>query len=83
MYIEGSEGGEQKMDLKQLRKNTGVKLIKLAETLEISRQQYSNIEKGRGRMNSGRIEKLSIKFNVEPLLILKAWEETKANGKRC
>ena len=70
------------MNLKQLRIETGVKLIKLAETLEISRQQYSNIEKGKGKMNAGRIEKLSNKFNVEPLLILKAWEETKLNGKR-
>ncbi|HEY5524825.1 MAG TPA: helix-turn-helix transcriptional regulator [Clostridium sp.] len=71
------------MDLKELRIDTGVKLIKLAETLEISRQQYSNMEKGKGKMNAGRIEKLSKKFNVEPLLILKAWEETKLNGKRC
>lgn len=71
------------MDLKQLRMDTGVKLIKLAETLEISRQQYSNIEKGKGKMNAGRIEKLSKKFNIEPLLIMKAWEETKTNGKRC
>ncbi|MBU3155147.1 XRE family transcriptional regulator [Clostridium estertheticum] len=71
------------MDLKQLRLDTGIKLMKLAEILEISRQQYSNIEKGKGKMNAGRIEKLSKKFNIEPLLILKAWEETKSNEKRC
>ena len=71
------------MNLKELRIDTGVKLIKLAETLELSRQQYSNMEKGKGKMNAGRIEKLSKKFNVEPLIILKAWEETKSNGKRC
>ncbi|APC41092.1 helix-turn-helix domain-containing protein [Clostridium estertheticum] len=71
------------MDLKQLRLDNGIKLMKLAEILEISRQQYSNIEKGKGKMNAGRIEKLSKKFNIEPLLILKAWEETKSNEKRC
>jgi len=75
--------GDGKMDLKQLREDTGLKLYKVAEYLGITRQQLINIEKGRGVLNSERIEKLSIKFNVEPLEILKAWEETKTNGKGC
>jgi putative transcriptional regulator len=70
------------MDLKQLRMDSGVKLYKVAELLGISRQQLFNIEKGKGNLGSERIEKLSNKYNVEPLEILKAWEETK-DEKRC
>jgi putative transcriptional regulator len=71
------------MNLKQLREDIGLKQYKVAEMLGITRQQLINIEKGRGALTSERIEKLSIKFNVEPLEILKAWEETKNNGKGC
>lgn len=71
------------MNLKQLREDIGLKQYKVAEMLGITRQQLINIEKGKGTLTSERIEKLSIKFNVEPLEILKAWEETKNNGKRC
>lgn len=64
------------MNLEQLIKNSGVKKYKLAEYLGISRQQLRNIENGQCRIDSGKIEVLSKKLNIEPLLILKAWEES-------
>jgi len=63
------------MTLQQLRKESGFKQCKLAEWLGISRVQYRNIEIGISRINSNKIEKLSEKFNVKPIEIIKAWEE--------
>lgn len=71
------------MNLKQLRKDKGVVQYKVAELLGISTQQFINIEKGKGNFGSDRIEKLAVKYQVEPLEIIKAREETIANAKRC
>jgi putative transcriptional regulator len=65
------------MTLRELRKESGLKMYKLAETLNISRQQYRNIESGKYRISSDKVEKLAEKFGKEPLEILKAWEEGK------
>lgn len=73
--------GGEKMNLKQLRKRTGLMQYKVAEMLGISRQQYSNIESGKSNINSEKIKVLAEKFQVDPLLILRAWEESK-NGKK-
>lgn len=69
------------MTLKQLREISGLKQYKLAEYLGISRQQYRNIESGKSTLNSRKIEALAKRFCVEPLEILRAWEEGK-NAKR-
>lgn len=71
------------MNLKQLRKDAGVYQYKMAELLGISKQQFINIEKGKGNFGSDRIEKLAKKYGVDPLEIMKAREETIANAKRC
>lgn len=71
------------MNLKQLRKETGIMQYKVAEMLGISRQHYRNIENGKANLTSDKIEKLSEKFSVEPLTILKAWEESKNGTKGC
>ena len=65
------------MNLRQLREDVGIKQYKVAELLGISRQQLTNIECGKGKLNSEKIEKLAIKFNIQPIVILKAWEESK------
>lgn len=65
------------MTLKQLRQKSGLKQYKIAEHLGISRVQYGNIEKGKSRISSEKIEKLSGLFNEEPMQILRAWEDSK------
>ena len=67
------------MNLKEMRQASGLKQCKIAEILGITRQQYRNLENGKYALSSDKIEKLSEKFSVDPVIILKAWEE----GKKC
>lgn len=47
------------MNLKQLRKESGIKAYKVAEKLDISRVQFNNIENGKYKLDKLKIEKLS------------------------
>jgi putative transcriptional regulator len=51
--------GMERMDLKHLRKESGIKAYKIAERLHISRMQFSNIEKGKCKVDMLKMEKLS------------------------
>lgn len=68
------------MNLKEMGKLSGLKQYKIAEFLGITRQQYNNIEKGKSKIDSDKLEKLSHVFKRDAVEILRAWEESK-NGK--
>lgn len=52
------------MDLKKLRKESGLKVNKIAEVLGVSREHYYQLENGNTKLTNDKIEKLSKLFNV-------------------
>lgn len=67
------------MTLKNIRLESGLKIIYIAKELGISRVQYRNYELGIHKPPIQRIDKLSQLFNRSYEQIEKAWEE----GKKC
>ena len=62
------------MNLKELRKQSGLKAYKIAEQLNISRVQLNNIEKGMTRINEEKVFILSRIYRSDEETIRKAWE---------
>lgn len=52
------------MNLREVRKNSGIKAEKIAEELEISRTQLYNLENGIYKFSDDKIEKLSKIYNL-------------------
>lgn len=52
-------------NLKILRLESGLKAIKVAEILGISRVQLNNLERGVNRISSDKVDKLSELYKVE------------------
>ena len=62
------------MNLKELRKQSGLKAYKIAEKLNISRVQFNNIESGRTKVNEEKVYMLSDIYKRNANDIRKAWE---------
>ena len=62
------------MNLKELRKQSGLKAYKIAEKLNISRVQFNNIESGRTKINEEKVYMLSDIYKRNANDIRKAWE---------
>jgi len=62
------------MDLKCLRKESGIKAYKIAKELNISRVQLNNIENGKIKINEEKIFLLSNIYKKDIDDIKKAWE---------
>ncbi|WP_414632000.1 helix-turn-helix domain-containing protein [Clostridium sp. UBA1056] len=62
------------MDMKQLRKLSGLKTSKVCEELGISRTQLYNLENKVCKMDKLKIEKLSFLYRVTKEEIIKALE---------
>ena len=52
-------------NLKQIRKDSGIKVKKIAEKLNISREHYYNLEKGITPFDLKKLEKLSKLFGID------------------
>lgn len=52
------------MNLKEIRKESGLKVKKIAEVLGISRSHYYQLENGNTKLSDDKIEKLSKLFHV-------------------
>lgn len=64
------------MNLKELRKQSGLKAYKIAEQLNISRVQLNNIEKGMTKISEEKVFILSRIYRADEDTIRKAWEVT-------
>ncbi|ASN68326.1 hypothetical protein 10S11_64 [uncultured Caudovirales phage] len=60
------------MNIKQLRKQSGLKTSKICAELDISRSQLYNLEKNINKMDKLKIEKLSLLYGVTQEEIRKA-----------
>jgi putative transcriptional regulator len=76
-----SKGG-MSMNLKQLRKESGIKAYKVAEKLDISRVQFNNIENGIYNLDMLKIERLSEIYGKSIEEIEMACEVTKDERRR-
>lgn len=70
------------MNLKQLREESGIKAYKIAEKLDISRVQFSNIENGKYKLDKLKIEKLSEVYGKSVNEIEMACEVTRCERRR-
>ncbi|NRT71403.1 helix-turn-helix domain-containing protein [Clostridium beijerinckii] len=70
------------MNLKQLREESGIKAYKIAEKLDISRVQFSNIENGKYKLDKLKIEKLSELYGKSVNEIEMACEVTRCERRR-
>ncbi|MBN1062696.1 MULTISPECIES: helix-turn-helix transcriptional regulator [Clostridium] len=70
------------MNLKELRKESGIKAYIIAEKLDISRVQFNNIEKGKSKLDMLKIEKLSDIYGKSVDEIEKAYEVTRDERRR-
>ncbi|KOC47744.1 hypothetical protein ADU86_03870 [Clostridium botulinum] len=72
------------LTLKDLRNNIeGIYSIttdKVANKLGISREHYTRLEKGVYKLDTLKIEKLSILFKVNEVTIINAWENSRKEG---
>ena len=62
------------MNLKDLRKESGIKAYKIAKELNISRVQLNNIESGKIKVNEEKIFLFSNIYKKDIDDIKKAWE---------
>lgn len=69
------------MTLKQLRIESGMKAYKIAEELNVSREQYGNLEKGIYKLNNLKVEKLCEVFRKSKTEIIQAIGETNINDR--
>lgn len=69
------------MTLEELRYESGIKAYKIAEKLEISREQYRNLEKGLYKLNNFKIEKLCEVFGKDKTEIIQAIGEGNINDR--
>ena len=53
------------MELKQIRKDSGLKVVKIAEVLDITRHHYYDLEKGSTPFSNDKIQKLARLFGVD------------------
>lgn len=53
------------MELKEIRKNSGLKVNKISQVLQISRCHYYALEKGKTKFTNDKIQKLASLFNVD------------------
>jgi putative transcriptional regulator len=70
------------MNLKKLREESGIKAYKVAEKLGISRVQLNNIEKGKCKLDTLKIEKLSEIYGKSINEIELACEVTRGEPRR-
>lgn len=53
------------LKLKQIRKESGIKVVKIAEMLGITRRHYYDLEKGSTPFTNDKIQKLARVFGVD------------------
>lgn len=61
--------------LKKIRISSGLKVNKIANELDISRRHYYNLEDGNTKLNSEKLDKLSVLFKVKKSVLEKIIEE--------
>lgn len=64
------------MNLKELRLDKGIKAIKVAELLGISRVQLNNLERGKFKVSEDKIVKLSDIYRIPKYELLNVIDET-------
>lgn len=64
------------MNLKELRLDKGIKAIKVAELLGISRVQLNNLERGKFKVSEDKIMKLSDIYRIPKYELLNVIDET-------
>lgn len=67
--------GVQRLSLKHTRQQSGLKVKKIAECLEVSRTHYYNLEKGITKIDSSKMKKLATLFGMSLIDLKKIIEE--------